>query len=92
MANMVLAYTSSGVESVALLTEQNLDSLATWLCSDNEYHYYKEANSSFRVADHEFDKQVKAQGYCNLCKDFAGEILAHFDLVRKPVSADGKMV
>lgn len=91
MANMALAYTSSGVESVALIDQDALDSLSTWLCSEKEYHYpiekmreSKDNGIPRKIGDTEFDRQQKTNGgYCNLCKDFAGEILSHFELVRK---------
>lgn len=98
MANMALAYTSSGVEAVALIDQEALDSLGTWLCYEKEYHYpieqQRQHNNpnlwrpSAKVADAEFESQKKENGgYCDICKDFAGEILSHFELVRKPVSA-----
>ena len=83
MARMALAYTSGGVESVALIDQDALDSLAEWLCQDKQIHDALEAHRTSKVQDFVFDKQVKEQGYCNVCKDFAGEILAHFDLVQK---------
>lgn len=86
MAKMALAYTSGGVESVALIDEDALISLAIWLCNDNEYHHEKEKCHTMQTSDKEFDSQMKKQGYCNTCRDFAGEILSHFNLVKESVT------
>ena len=85
MAEIRLAYTSSGVEPVALIDQDALDSLATWLCADRCFHdavdRHKCEENCFLCNRHE--RQVKKQGYCDLCRNFAGELLSHFDLVKK---------
>jgi hypothetical protein len=84
MPTLAIANTSSGVERVSVLDKDALDSLACWLCSDKEYHYPVEKLQTRSVNDHEFERQVKHNGgYCNICRDCAGEILSHFDLVKK---------
>ncbi len=81
---MTLAYTSSGVEDVTVIDEAKLDDLARWLCQDKDYHYYIEKSRTRVLADNEFDRQLRKNGgYCNVCKDFAGEILSRFDLSTK---------
>ena len=72
------------VESVALIDQDALDSLATWLCQTNEYHDVIERSRTLKISDCEFERQVKANGYCNHCRDFAGELLSHFDIVKNP--------
>ena len=84
MAELRLAYTSSGVESVALIDQEALDSLASWLCNDNAYHDRQRYGPGSRSSAKEFTHEVVVSGYCDCCKHHAGEILAHFNLVRKP--------
>ena len=91
MTRTRLAFTSSGVETVALIAQEELDALATWLCEDKEYHYpiekMRESKDNIiprKISDVEFERQKKANGgYCNLCRDFAGEMLSKFELVMK---------
>ena len=81
---MTLAYTSSGVEDVTVIDQEKLNQLARWLCQEKEYHYPLEKMRTRQVADHEFERQQKENGgYCQICKDFAGELLSHFDLSAK---------
>ncbi len=86
MAEIVLAYTSSGVESVAVIDQDGLDALATWLCREKDFHFEASQHKCTGADCYSckaFDKQVEKQSYCNRCRDFAGELLSHFDLVRK---------
>ncbi len=81
---MTLAYTSSGVESVTLIDQEKLDHLARWLCQENEYHYVVEKSRCCAATDQAFESQQQQNGgYCHICKDFAGELLSHFDLSTK---------
>ena len=87
---MTLAYTSSGVEDVTVIDQEKLNDLARWLCQEKEYHYpiekMREAGRTpnTRAEDARFDREVKENGgYCHICKDFAGEILSHFDIAPK---------
>lgn len=85
MLNPVLAHTSSGVETVSQLDKDALDKLAKWLCEENSYHDFALKLTAGYTADQveqQFDRQQKTNGgYCDRCKDFAGELLANFDLV-----------
>ena len=86
MLNPILAHTSSGVETVSQLDKDALDKLARWLCEENAYHdthYYSRQQREHNVEadDRRYDAEYKANGgYCDRCKDFAGELLANFDL------------
>ncbi len=86
MLNPILAHTSSGVETVSQLDKDALDNLAKWLCQENGYHDVKRPRDKLTTEEWDrscevFEKQQQRNGgYCNTCKDFAGELLANFDL------------
>jgi hypothetical protein len=82
----VLAYTNTGVETVSVLDRPSLDNLARWLCQEDSYHdrhdaFYasKNANDSDTFAVFEREKRNNG-GYCDSCRDYAGKILASFDI------------
>ncbi len=85
MLNPILAHTSSGVETVSQLDKDALDKLAKWLCRENAYHDDKHPHGlsadAWDRSCEVFEKQQQRNGgYCNTCRDFAGELLANFDL------------
>jgi hypothetical protein len=81
MDNPTLAYTSSGVEQVVILDRADLDALALWLCADDCYHDKLEHWADRSCSDDDFMAQQKVNGgYCNVCRDHAGAILAIFNV------------
>jgi hypothetical protein len=86
MANTVLAHTSFGVETVAQLDNDALDKLGTWLCEEKSYCAGRYENYARKFGDEAADRvwtneKKRNGGYCDPCKNFAGELLAKFDLV-----------
>lgn len=73
---MTLAYTTCGVEDVVILSPAQVDALAIWLCSVHAYHDRMHTN----ISDETFSKQTSKDGYCNMCRDFAGAIVAEFTI------------
>ena len=75
---MTLVLTTDGrVEDALPIDRKKLDLLAGFLCGQADYHDAAEAHSTRRTTDREFDRQRERNGgYCDLCRDFAGRILA----------------
>jgi hypothetical protein len=91
MRNPALAHTSFGVETVSILDREALENLARWLCQENEYHdrlesYGREKSKKERDSGYDlFEAEQNLNGgYCNKCRNFAGELLSEFDLKVKP--------
>jgi hypothetical protein len=59
-----------------------LDALASCLCSDLDFHDIILADPP-ENAQRRFEAQRQKQGYCDECRDFAGRILARFDVTEK---------
>jgi len=98
MRNAVLANTSSGVETVSALDHDALDNLGRWLCQEKDYHDKHDAfhrNGHIGCEDEAFrqfeEEQKDNGGYCNVCRDFAGELLSQFDLQVKPVTHEQRI-
>lgn len=83
---MPLVLTSSGIEECPLIDPGQLDALAKWLCDQQCYHDKQDAWMRRKLSDAEqaaFEREIEHNGgYCNGCRDFAGEILSHFDLTQ----------
>lgn len=77
---MCLVLTDSGVAECPMIDREQLDALAGWLCAEHAYHD-RVANSD--MSEIEFDTQVEEHGHCDICRDFAGEILARFTLTER---------
>ena len=87
MRNPVLARTSGGVETVSVLDKVALDNVARWLCQEDSYHdKYDAFNSNGHIGcqDADFEtfkhEQQHNGGYCNICLNYAGELLSVFNL------------
>ena len=78
---MCLVLTDSGVADCPVIDQEQLDALAKWLCDQNSYH--DRLAEWATASDEAFERQCKEQGYCNACRDFAGEILARFTLTER---------
>jgi hypothetical protein len=71
-----LALTDYGVEEVALLDPETLKKLAKFLCDANVH----EANAT-EVSNEAWERQEAANGgYCDFCRDFAGKVMAKFEV------------
>ena len=77
---MCLVLTDSGVADCPVIDPEQLDALARWLCAERAYHD-RVANSD--TSEIEFEIQVEEHGHCDICRDFAGEILARFNLTER---------
>ena len=81
---MPLVLTDDGVAECPEINRDQLDALAQWLCEHNNYHDRLQGWAAGQVADEEFERQHRDNGgYCNLCRDFAGKILAQFTLIER---------
>ena len=84
----VLVLTDNGVEEATIISRDQLDLLARWLCQKNEYCDHQPSHFDDKRTKEQLDRaydraeeERKANGgYCNACRDFAGEILAKFDV------------
>lgn len=87
MAEKRLANTSNGVEMVAVLDEAAHHAIAMWLCDIDDYHDKCDAFHGRKrspKSDQAFESQrFDNGGYCNDCRDHAGNILENFQLVPK---------
>lgn len=79
----MLAFTSSGVEMVSLIMSRDLDQLGRWLCDDKEFHEFADRHKCADECDcmERFEREQKRNGgYCDHCRDFAGELLSVFNI------------
>jgi hypothetical protein len=77
--SQVFVSTDYGVISAKPLDKSHLGSLAKWLCQEKSIH--DNYLSHLKISDRAWEQQVeKNGGYCDKCRDFAGEILSNFDL------------
>ena len=77
--SQVLVSTDYGVVRGKPLDESQLGNLAKWLCQEKYIH--DNYLPHLKISDSAWEKQVaKNGGYCDKCRDFAGEILSNFDL------------
>ena len=78
---------------VTPIRRADLDALAIWLCDEHMYHEYSmTAPKTLTESDHKQfeDEQKRNGGYCNRCKNFAGELLSLFHVT--PLADDESAV
>lgn len=79
----VLVYTHCGsVETGILLDRSTLDKLAAWLCDNNCCVDVEQYMTDKGGARYERERKENG-GYCHHCRDFAGKLLASFNVTER---------
>lgn len=79
----VTVLTDDGVRTGTILDPEMVAELARWLCQEREAH---DGHVGY-LGDTAWEAQVKENGgYCNYCRDFAGELLVNFSLVSNSIA------
>ncbi len=74
---MPLVYTTDGVQDAPEIDADALKALAKFFCED-ELH-----DRLPQQSDLEYESAVDLHGYCDRCRDFAGGILARFNVTER---------
>ncbi len=74
---MPLVYTTDGVQDAPEIDADALKALAKFFCDDCMHDRLPQQSNE------RFESAVDVNGYCDRCRDFAGSILARFNLTER---------